>query len=282
MDIYNLDFAGILTQLENLEKMVNNELRACEDTAKGYLSGYCRNHRMNFFQTEKVEGRRICHGITGNQTCIQQLCRKAFLEKLLQMVRENQNQLIETKKHMNRLDFEEIICSLPQVYQTVPKKFFMFAGMRTPVEQITLEKKRLAVEIRAWEQAIYEKSMYRPEERTNITSRGERVRSKGEVVIAEKLYQFDVPFRYEEVLYIGKYIFAPDFKPRRRRDGKVFYWEHCGMPYDERYMRRHKWKLQQYESIGIVPWDNLIVTYNDADGNIDMRIVESEIRIKLL
>lgn len=37
-----------------------------------------------------------------------------------------------------------------------------------------------------------------------------------------------------------------------------------------------------YEKAGIVPWDNLIVTYDGADGNLNLAIVESEIKNKLL
>ena len=37
-----------------------------------------------------------------------------------------------------------------------------------------------------------------------------------------------------------------------------------------------------YESVGIVPWDNLIVTYGDINGNIDVRAIEGELRSKLL
>ena len=68
----------------------------------------------------------------------------------------------------------------------------------------------------------------------------------------------------------------------RKRDNKVFYWEHCGLPHDENYLRRHKWKLSMYEKAGIVSWDNLIVTYGDCNANVDMRIVESEIVNKLM
>ena len=40
--------------------------------------------------------------------------------------------------------------------------------------------------------------------------------------------------------------------------------------------------LEMYEKAGIVPWDNLIVTYGDRKANVDMRIVESEIMNKLI
>ena len=54
------------------------------------------------------------------------------------------------------------------------------------------------------------------------------------------------------------------------------------MPGNEKYMKHHKSKLDIYESLGIVPWDNLIVTYDSKDGNLDLRIIESEINNKLI
>lgn len=54
------------------------------------------------------------------------------------------------------------------------------------------------------------------------------------------------------------------------------------MPSNPEYMKHHKNKLSLYESVGIAPWTNLIVTYDDEYGNFDMQIIESEIRSKLL
>lgn len=60
------------------------------------------------------------------------------------------------------------------------------------------------------------------------------------------------------------------------------YWEHCGRTDDVPYMKRHKWKLAIYEKAGIVPWRNLIVTYDDENGGMNSRILEAEIAYKLL
>ena len=43
-----------------------------------------------------------------------------------------------------------------------------------------------------------------------------------------------------------------------------------------------KAEIKMYALIDIVPWQNLIITYDTTDGNIDMRKVESEIVCKLL
>lgn len=51
---------------------------------------------------------------------------------------------------------------------------------------------------------------------------------------------------------------------------------------DPRYRASNKWKLDQYEKIGIVPWKNLIITYDTEDGGINTGIIESEIINKIL
>lgn len=108
------------------------------------------------------------------------------------------------------------------------------------------------------------------------------MRSMAEVVIAELYYKYDLEFRYEEELEIEGHKFVPDFTVRRRKDKKIFYHEHCGKPHDEKYWKHHKWKLEQYEKVNIVPWNNLIVTYSDRNANVDVRIIENEIKSKLL
>lgn len=132
-----------------------------------------------------------------------------------------------------------------------------------------------------WMANPYEISLYRTEERRHTTSRGLKVRSKTEVLIAEKLYEFKLPFHYEEVLHIGEKTVVPDFTVRVR-GGKRFYWEHCGLMNNEDYKWRHKKKLELYEAAGIVPWKNLIVTYDNDEGSINLAVIESEIRNKLL
>lgn len=86
---------------------------------------------------------------------------------------------------------------------------------------------------------------------------------------------------YVQVITINGYDLVPDFALLSIRN-EIFYWEHCGLTGNKEYMRHHKWKLEQYETAGIVPWKNLIITYDDEQGNIDLRIIESEIRNKLL
>ena len=67
-----------------------------------------------------------------------------------------------------------------------------------------------------------------------------------------------------------------------RADGKLFIWEHEGLMNQQQYARRQRQKAEIFEMLGFHPWDNMIVTYDTGDGNVDLRIIESEIQNKLL
>ena len=101
----------------------------------------------------------------------------------------------------------------------------------------------------------------------NITSDGTIVKSKGEVIIYDKLLYYGIEFVYEPGVEITtvdgqkKYV-HPDFMIFLK-DGSVLYWEHLGMLLDDQYAEKFKLKLQSYVNSGIVPGINLILT---SDG----------------
>lgn len=131
-----------------------------------------------------------------------------------------------------------------------------------------------------WSAQEYPQSTYMPESKIHTTTRGLKVRSKSELLIAEKLYAHSIPFRYEQVLSVNGIQFAPDFTIKTE-SGKLIYWEHCGLTNNKEYMEKHRWKLSVYEEAGIVPWDNLIITYDDKYGILNLSIIESEISNKI-
>ncbi len=132
----------------------------------------------------------------------------------------------------------------------------------------------------AWSQMPYKMSTYREEEKNKITSRGLKVRSKAEVLAVEELYKHDIPFLSELELRLGDEKVEPDFT-FLAHDGALFYWEYCGMMDDEGYVRGHIKKRNLYERYGIVPWKNIIYTYN-ANNEINMREIENVIRDQIL
>jgi ATP-dependent DNA helicase RecQ len=82
--------------------------------------------------------------------------------------------------------------------------------------------------------------------RIYATLKGDKVRSKSEVIIANLLYEHNVEYEYEKKLFYspGKWI-EPDFT-LKLNDGSELYWEHLGMIGVENYDKRWKEKLDIY------------------------------------
>ena len=113
----------------------------------------------------------------------------------------------------------------------------------------------------------------------HVTARGELVRSKSEVIIANMLHADHVPYEYERRLDFGDgQSFIPDFTIEDAESGRTFYWEHCGMLADERYRRRWEAKKAIYEAHGIHEGENLIVSQDEENGSIDCQRIGEFIR----
>ena len=118
---------------------------------------------------------------------------------------------------------------------------------------------------------------YKPEELKHITSFNLRVRSKGELIIAEALYAGGFVFFYEKRLELydedgNIKVIYPDFIivfP----SGFVVYWVHKGRLDDREYMMRDMKKTQLYYDNGIFEPHNLIVTTDGPGGTTDVEAV---------
>ncbi|MCB0782218.1 MAG: AAA family ATPase, partial [Flavobacteriales bacterium] len=104
----------------------------------------------------------------------------------------------------------------------------------------------------------------------HVTSKGEAVRSKSEVIIADKLAARNLTYRYEHPLELGGTTKYPDFTIEDDDAGITYYWEHCGMLMDPAYKARWEEKQQWYRDQGILPHaegggkkGTLIVTVDD-------------------
>jgi len=77
--------------------------------------------------------------------------------------------------------------------------------------------------------------------RVHQTLSGEMVRSKSEVIIADKLTRYQIPFEYEKRLEAGGYGFWPDFTIKV--GDQTYYWEHLGLLDLEQY--RQNWAIKK-------------------------------------
>jgi hypothetical protein len=112
------------------------------------------------------------------------------------------------------------------------------------------------------------------------TKRGEAVRSKSEVIIANDLYNSKLDYHYEHPLELDGVTKYPDFTIEDDDAGITYYWEHCGLLHDPAYKRRWTTKQEWYYKHGILPHEKgggpkgtLIVTRDEADGGINSQAI---------
>lgn len=109
------------------------------------------------------------------------------------------------------------------------------------------------------------------EGKKHYTPCGLMVRSKSEALIAGILELYNLDFRYEQRLNLGGNGYYPDFTIRIPDSREWIYWEHFGLMQEPDYRKSMENKMLTYENHGIIPWHNLIMTFDSEDGSINMQ-----------
>jgi ATP-dependent exoDNAse (exonuclease V) alpha subunit len=132
---------------------------------------------------------------------------------------------------------------------------------------------------------VEHKSKFYEERLVHRTLRNEMVRSKSELVIADRLHTNNIDYLYEQPLTIGGQTRYPDFTIEDAESGKKYYWEHCGLLLNPEYRRRWEKKLNWYRQNNILPWQEgggtggtLIVTQDSSTEGLSSIEIEKLIK----
>lgn len=134
-----------------------------------------------------------------------------------------------------------------------------------------------------WEKETYNTSTYKPEEKIYPTKKGDIVRTKSEVMIADMYYELGIPYRYEceLVLNSGKKK-HPDFTILDVKRRRVIYHEHFGLFDDEKYRNENLPKIKDYSKSGIFTGKNLIITFETEKCPININDIRENVKELLL
>ena len=111
---------------------------------------------------------------------------------------------------------------------------------------------------------------------------GLRVRSKSEVIIANLLEHYEIPYKYEYPLTMGKSLTRPDFICLNVRARKEYVWEHFGMMDDPEYANKNIKKISIYEQNGYHAGNNMILTFESSQVPLNSNIIKDKIEQYLL
>lgn len=133
--------------------------------------------------------------------------------------------------------------------------------------------------IKQWQAVEYERKPIINDMQVIVTERGERVRSKSEKNIADKLYMLGIPYRYEYLVYLeGNIKVYPDFTILRMPEREEVYLEHFGMMDDMDYVNKTMHKLSTYEKNGIYLGVNLFITFETSMRPMNTKVLDELLR----
>ena len=289
---YEAEFKLLLEDLRKQQEKANEEYADC---LPGTMNRENRQGEQKLFYVYEENGKRKRTVINNRRELLVALTRKQYLEEELAILDRDITALQRFISTYIEPTPETIISRLPAKYQGMPDDYFFGSckaqgaakpgqsckAQGAPEQGLSNQAQTFSVEARRrWAAEPYEQSNHKPEMKVQLTSRGLKVRTKSEVVVAEMLDAAGIPYRYEQMIYIEDFRFAPDFTIMTDRG--IIYWEHAEMIHDEGYRDHHNWKMSMYEKAGITLWKNLIVTYDNENGGLDTRIIRTEIENKLL
>ena len=111
------------------------------------------------------------------------------------------------------------------------------------------------------------------------TAKGERVRSKTEIFIANALANLDIAYLFEcKINLIGYGSAYPDFMVLDLKNRRTIIWEHLGKMDDPDYVERNLRKINAYLKNGYIIGETLIITFESGSQPISTPYIEKLIR----
>lgn len=210
-----------------------------------------------------------------NSSLVRNVQRLAHLKKQRELIRSNFARIENIIRNYKCTDYETVQSLLGKVY-------------REPLENLNKSNDRYlpygglihpgaAPQIIRWADELVEDCVEYPEymieEKKHRSECGIFTRSKSELIILNAMDKAKVNFFYEMPIMLGGAHILPDFTIYSERTGKTVFWEHHGMLRFNDYREKTIQKISTYMENGFHPGADLIITSDNADGGIDMRVV---------
>lgn len=250
----------------DVKVMLEQELRYQQNLKQVYL-GELRHLPEGCLSVTTVKGKdyyyKHQHGLRyylgdGSIDEVKSLQRRKLLQTCLKRIDKNQVLMENVISSYQDISLGKVRLTLSKAYQPAD---ICLADMDERSDK-------------GWGYQKYQRSNKYPEMLVHRTLKGDFVRSKSEVIIANTLHMKGLQYRSEEVTKVGNYYFAPDFKILVPSTGKIKILEHFGMMHDSEYREKAVWKMSTYIENGYRPYEDILFTFEDLNGNIDAKNLE--------
>lgn len=245
-------------RLVELQNLLFTKKKSYEKAPQGRIRiSQNGGHPEYYLVTERgsLRGKYLPHS---QKTLARQLAQKDYDARLIKQLQKEisalQNFLTQTSNGR----------AIPELYNS------LCPARRSLITPATLTNEQYAAR---WQEVSWTGRPFAPDAPYICTAHGERVRSKSEVIIADTLLRYNIPYRYEFPITLkrinpddirrdfGSSIpLHPDFLCLNTRTRTEFFWEHFGLMDSTEYSKNAAGKLRLYTENGILAGRNLIIT----------------------
>lgn len=243
--------------LERIIKMQEEKLKQAPE-GKIHITGTSKRPMFYF-----VENKKRIFVKEKQRHLIQPICQKEYDLKVFEEARKEIRELEKFQKKYPEKGCESIYQNLHPIRQQLITPIWL------PDDEF----------VKQWEAVSYTPKGFDPKCPEYYTDKGERVRSKSEVLIANALKKYHIPYRFEYPYQLEPYspVIHPDFTVLNVRKRKEYIWEHLGKMDDEGYIDYSINRIIDYEKHGIFSGDKLILTHETLARPLNSKIIEKTI-----
>lgn len=262
-------------RLADLQKILTAKKKSYEKAPQGRIRISQNGGHPEYYlvtETGSLRGKYLPHS---QETLARQLAQKDYDARLIKLLQKEidtlQNYLKQTGGGRAITELYDSLCP----------------ARRALITPVTLTDDQYAAN---WQEVSWTGRPFSPDSPLLLTARGERVRSKSEVIIADTLFHHNIPYRYEFPLtlkrtdvdrsadaYGSTVTLHPDFLCLNTRTRAEFIWEHFGLMDDPAYSKNAAGKLRLYTENRILPGRNLIITMETQTEPLSTRTIDQTI-----
>lgn len=260
----------LVERKEYLEKLLSRTIKQTEKISTELIGTIRVQKKGKKYQYYLRQSTTDSNGVYLNRSYdkqVKQFVQKQYNSDIIKAATQELNYLTQYIKNFPPTQLDQVYAKL-----SIGKKELV-----TPIN-VTDEEY-----IKNWESIEYEGRHFSEDAPEFYTAKGERVRSKSEVIIANLLNKYDIPYRYEYPMVIDDIgTIYPDFTALNVRKRKEVIIEHFGLLDDPGYLKNALKKLTGYELEGYYNGENLLITYELSKLPLNISMVEKQIKRMLL
>lgn len=261
-DKYDVVEEVLRNRLEELKEHRMKAMKRLETAPAGKVRISCRENSIQYYQRKDPKDTRGKYLRKSEKELARRLAQKDYDQKIVKELNEDIDKSEEFLAYVSKYNLSAIFDQLHPLRQQL-------------IDPIIIPTEEYASK---WRKIEYQRMDFKEDAAEFYTDAGERVRSKSEIIIANKLFSVGIPYRYEYPIWFasGRTVHT-DFYCLNIRTRQEFVWEHFGMMDNAEYVNAAVRKIAEYQQNGYLPGKNMIATFETSEVPINVRNIETMI-----